>query len=406
LSQGKTDIWMPVYIGDYLADTMHLTTEQHGAYLLLLFHLWRRGTLPGDNLALAQITGLTADAWSNARAVLAEFFEIHDGFWHHRRVERERERIALRQEANTKKARMAALERWKKQSADETLPRFRESIENTIEETSGPIARGNAPSNTQAMPHRSESESESESEATIFLNAEISAPHPRRIRKKASSDPRHTPYREILQEYWSYKNPTAPEMPWQGRDARALSELLSAVPSLNEEQFRQLLRNRAKSAVAHGDRVYLWIGNLTRYQEEIGIYNKPAAAGGGNASRAEINRSSVMHAVDRALEIARRSGPAAGEHAGRVGQAGDEQTTLADGGMSFADGRGPVRCALAISGNGDRRMAQRNAEDGQARADGPLPYGPSTASAGGVVGVGGALAVKLAANLAERTSGA
>ena len=49
---------MPVYIGDYLADTMHLSTEQHGAHLLLLFHLWRRGILHDDDVVPAQITGL------------------------------------------------------------------------------------------------------------------------------------------------------------------------------------------------------------------------------------------------------------------------------------------------------------------------------------------------------------
>ncbi len=78
---GKTDIWMPVFIGDYLADTMHLSTEQHGAYLLLLFHLWRRGILHDDDSTLAQITGLSKTAWSLARPVLAEFFQIHDGLW-------------------------------------------------------------------------------------------------------------------------------------------------------------------------------------------------------------------------------------------------------------------------------------------------------------------------------------
>ena len=84
---------MPVYIGDYLADTMHLSTEQHGAYLLLLFHLWRRGILQDDDVVLAQITGLSVKAWSICRTVLAEFFEIRDGFWHHRRVERERIKV-------------------------------------------------------------------------------------------------------------------------------------------------------------------------------------------------------------------------------------------------------------------------------------------------------------------------
>ena len=38
---------------------MHLSTEQHGAYLLLLFHLWRRGILHDDDVVLAQITGLS-----------------------------------------------------------------------------------------------------------------------------------------------------------------------------------------------------------------------------------------------------------------------------------------------------------------------------------------------------------
>ena len=74
MSAGKTDIWMPVYIGDYLADTMRVSTEQHGGYLLLLFHLWRRGILP-DDVVLAQITGLGVSAWSSARQVLGEFFK-------------------------------------------------------------------------------------------------------------------------------------------------------------------------------------------------------------------------------------------------------------------------------------------------------------------------------------------
>jgi hypothetical protein len=54
---------MPLYVGDYLADTGRLTTEQPGAYLLLILDYWRNGALPDDSI-LATICGLSATAWS------------------------------------------------------------------------------------------------------------------------------------------------------------------------------------------------------------------------------------------------------------------------------------------------------------------------------------------------------
>jgi uncharacterized protein YdaU (DUF1376 family) len=344
---------MPVFIGDYLADTMHLSTEQHGAYLLLLFHLWRRGSLHDDDGTLAQITGLTRAAWSQARPVLAEFFQIHDGLWCHGRVERERIRVAAKQVSKSNQAKLAAARRWSKPAL--LLP--------------GMIESADAVSNADALRDDADSHSHSEPE---LLKTYISQ---ERVAEKRNPDSRHTQFRTILAEYWKAKNHASPEMPWQGRDAKALSDFLSASPSLSEAQFRQMLVNRGRSAVAHGDRVYLWIGNLTRYQEEITVYNKPASAGGGHASRAEINRNSVVSAVDRALELAR-------EHAGRAGQAGIEPTAFDHAGMPLADGARPEGCALEVSGDSDHGMAAGHIAHGPAGADGPLPYRPSAEGAG------------------------
>ena len=82
--------WMPLYVGDYLGDTGHLTTAQHGAYLLLMMHYWRKGELPDDDRQLAKITKLTRKTWCEYRPILQDFF--HSG-WKHKRIDAELERV-------------------------------------------------------------------------------------------------------------------------------------------------------------------------------------------------------------------------------------------------------------------------------------------------------------------------
>lgn len=75
---------MPLYVGDYLADTRHLSTEEHGAYLLLILHYWRTGGLPKEDARLARIAGLTPEGWRASRDVMASFFEDD---WSHKRID-------------------------------------------------------------------------------------------------------------------------------------------------------------------------------------------------------------------------------------------------------------------------------------------------------------------------------
>ena len=111
--ESKVDIWMPLAIGDYLADTSHLDTLQHGAYLLLLMHYWRKGPLPNDAAKLANIAKLSKDAWSMNEAVLMEFFtEGEDGLLHQKRSDREKEKWMKSRTTAQQKAAKAAKARW------------------------------------------------------------------------------------------------------------------------------------------------------------------------------------------------------------------------------------------------------------------------------------------------------
>jgi uncharacterized protein YdaU (DUF1376 family) len=74
---GRPDSFMPLWIGDYLADTGHLSAAEHGAYLLLLMHYWRTGKpLPIEDGALARVARMSKEEWAASREVVTAFFQI------------------------------------------------------------------------------------------------------------------------------------------------------------------------------------------------------------------------------------------------------------------------------------------------------------------------------------------
>ncbi|MFC0410992.1 YdaU family protein [Roseomonas elaeocarpi] len=142
----KSDAWMPLYIGDYLADTMHLTAQEHGAYLLLLMHYWRNGPLPDDARMLSGIAKVERREWEReVGPVLRRFFTAEGGFLRQKRLDAERERA----NGVSGKRSKAADARWNK-------------VREAKQEQS--TSNANAPANASSvhMPGTSQSQSQSE----------------------------------------------------------------------------------------------------------------------------------------------------------------------------------------------------------------------------------------------------
>lgn len=85
--------WMPLYVGDYIRDTRHLSQGQHGAFLLLICHQWVTGKpIPLDENQIFRITGGFSEAEKNDTLfILNEFFEKTANGYINRKVESVRE---------------------------------------------------------------------------------------------------------------------------------------------------------------------------------------------------------------------------------------------------------------------------------------------------------------------------
>lgn len=111
----KPDTWMPLFIGDYLKDTARLSTEQHGAYLLLIMDYWTNGAPADDDEELAAITRLDVKTWRRHRVKLERFFLIEGGVWRHKRVDEELSGAQDRSDRFAQRAAAAAEARWARQ---------------------------------------------------------------------------------------------------------------------------------------------------------------------------------------------------------------------------------------------------------------------------------------------------
>lgn len=82
--------FMQLYVSDFVGDTLHLSSEQVGVYLLLLMAMWNAdGSLPDDDTKLARVARLSLKKWKAIRPELIDFFTVADGQIVHGRLSRE-----------------------------------------------------------------------------------------------------------------------------------------------------------------------------------------------------------------------------------------------------------------------------------------------------------------------------
>lgn len=94
--------FMQLYPADYLAKTMDLTTEQHGAYLLILMTMWQHDAkLPNDPVKLARIARMTPAKFRPVWNEISRFFLVEGDKITNPRLTKERKKAA---EKSTKRA--------------------------------------------------------------------------------------------------------------------------------------------------------------------------------------------------------------------------------------------------------------------------------------------------------------
>ncbi len=111
---------LPLWTDAYLADTRHLSTVEHGAYLLLLMEAWRRPhcDLPDDDKILARLAGLSPDEWTAIAPVVMELWD-RDGrrkTWTQKRLKKERDYVG--QKCRSQRDKIA--KRWDKTKKEDT----------------------------------------------------------------------------------------------------------------------------------------------------------------------------------------------------------------------------------------------------------------------------------------------
>jgi uncharacterized protein YdaU (DUF1376 family) len=97
---------LPIFGDAYLADTQHLTLEEHGAYFKLLLCAWRTEAceLPADDKRIATMLGVSAGKWGKLKPAVLAFWTRTETGWQQKRLSKERDYVETRRAAQSERA--------------------------------------------------------------------------------------------------------------------------------------------------------------------------------------------------------------------------------------------------------------------------------------------------------------
>lgn len=111
MRQSAHKAYLPLFAGDYLADTLNFTVEEHGAYLLALIHQWNSG--PYDEEELRLVLRFQRKKFSKIFAKLSPKLEqTENGKWYSKRLEAERAKALKISEKRSKAGKRGAESKW------------------------------------------------------------------------------------------------------------------------------------------------------------------------------------------------------------------------------------------------------------------------------------------------------
>lgn len=91
---------MPLWVADFVGDTLDLDAKEVGAYLLILMTMWGRdGYLPNDEKKLQRVARCGRD-WPRVWAAIGHYFTVDGGLITQGRLLKEAQKVAAKREVN------------------------------------------------------------------------------------------------------------------------------------------------------------------------------------------------------------------------------------------------------------------------------------------------------------------